>query len=45
VAEFNQLAAAVDFDWDLEINSDNPASDTEILAAIRSISDALNREE
>lgn len=37
VAEFNQLASAVTFDWDLEINNDNPASDKEIINAIRSI--------
>lgn len=40
VAELNQLAAAVDFDWALEINNNLPASDAEILAAIRSISGA-----
>ena len=37
VAEFNQLAYAVTYDWDIEINNDNPASDQEIINAIQSI--------
>lgn len=38
VEEFNQIAAAVTLDWDLEIDNNHLASDAEILAAIRSIS-------
>jgi shikimate kinase len=37
VIEYNKIAAAVVFDWDLEINNNKPASDAEILAAIQSI--------
>lgn len=39
VKEFNQLASAVTFDWDLEINNDEPAADEEIIKAIQSIND------
>jgi hypothetical protein len=35
VAEYNKIAAAVTYDWDLEIDNDRPASDADILAAIR----------
>jgi shikimate kinase len=35
VAEYNRIAAAVEFNWDLTIDNTSPASDTEILAAIR----------
>jgi len=37
VEEFNKIASAVTYDWDLEINNDNPASDKEIINAIQSI--------
>ena len=37
VAEFNQLASAVNYEWDLEINNDNSVSDKEIIDAIQSI--------
>lgn len=37
VAEYNAIAATVRYDWDLEINNDPPASDADILAAIRSL--------
>lgn len=37
VAEFNQIAATVTFDWALEIDNNHLASDADILAAIRSI--------
>lgn len=40
VAEFNKIAAAVKFDWALEINNDQPASDVDIINAIQSINDA-----
>lgn len=39
VTEFNQLASAVTFDWDIEINNDEPAADEEIIKAIQSIND------
>jgi hypothetical protein len=35
VAEYNRIAAAVQYDWDLEIDNTSPASDTEIVAAIQ----------
>ena len=38
VAELNQIAANVTFNWDLEINNNRPAVETDILAAIRSVS-------
>ena len=37
VIEYNKIAAKVAFPWDLEINNNDPASDTDILAAIGSI--------
>ena len=37
VIEYNKIAARVAFPWDLEINNNDPATDTDILAAIRSI--------
>lgn len=37
VIEYNQVAAAVSYPWDLEIDNNLPASDADILAAIRSI--------
>ncbi len=39
VAEFNKIAATVTYAWDLEINNNNLASDTEIIHAIQSIND------
>ena len=39
VTEFNQLASAVTYDWDLEINNDSPASDKDILNAIKFINE------
>ena len=38
VVEFNQLASVVAYDWDLEINNNDPALDLDIVDAIRSIS-------
>jgi head-tail adaptor len=35
VEEYNQIAAAVRYDWDLDINNTSPASDAVILAAIQ----------
>ena len=40
VAEFNQLAAAVTYNWDLEIDNNDPAPDKDILNAIQSINGA-----
>jgi len=40
VAEFNQLASAVTYDWDLEINNNDSTPDKDILDAIQSINDA-----
>ena len=37
VAELNALASGVTFDWDLEINNEDLASDAEIIRAIESI--------
>jgi hypothetical protein len=37
VSEYNKIAAAVTYDWDLEINNNSPASEVELLAAIQSI--------
>lgn len=37
VIEYNLLAAAVRYDWDLEINNNDFATDDEILQAIRAI--------
>lgn len=39
VTEFNQIASAVTYNWDLEINNDNPASDKEIINAIQSVNE------
>ena len=38
VIEYNKIAATVKYDWALEIRNDPAASDTDILAAIQSIS-------
>lgn len=37
VTEFNQLASAVTFNWDLEINNTDPTPDKDIVSAIQSI--------
>jgi shikimate kinase len=37
VSEYNKIAAAVTYDWDLEIDNNSPASEAELLAAIQSI--------
>ncbi|MBD1997596.1 shikimate kinase [Leptolyngbya sp. FACHB-541] len=37
VEQYNQIAARVVYDWDLEINNNNPATDDEILAAIQTL--------
>ena len=37
VAEFNKIASAVTFNWDLEINNNEPIPDEEIINAIQSI--------
>jgi len=39
VAEFNQLASAVIYNWDLEINNNDAISDKDILDAVQSIND------
>lgn len=36
VAELNQIASAVDYDWDLEINNNDLATDKDIVDAIQS---------
>lgn len=37
VEQYNQIAATVKYDWDLEINNNAPASDEAILAAIQTL--------
>jgi shikimate kinase len=37
IIEYNQAAAMVSYAWDLEINNNNPASDSDILLAFQSI--------
>lgn len=37
VEEYNKIASAVKYDWDLKINNDHPASDADILIALQSI--------
>lgn len=39
ITEFNEMAAAVTYDWNLEINNNEPASDADIINAIQSIND------
>ena len=39
VTEFNKIAAAVTYDWNLEINNNDLASDADIIDAIQSIND------
>jgi len=40
VAEFNKIASAVTYNWDLEINNNEPIPDEEIINAIQSINDS-----
>ncbi|MBD3886334.1 hypothetical protein IFO70_32100 [Phormidium tenue FACHB-886] len=35
VEQYNQIAARVVYDWDLEINNNAPATDDEVLAAVQ----------
>ena len=37
VIDYNKVAAAVTYDWDLEIDNNHPAFDEDILIAIQSI--------
>jgi shikimate kinase len=37
VEQYNRIAAAVVYDWDLEIDNNGPAADADVLAAIRSL--------
>ncbi|MGC1374719.1 MAG: hypothetical protein WA821_00745 [Anaerolineales bacterium] len=37
IAKYNQIAAGVSYDWDLEIDNNLPISEAEILAAVQSI--------
>ncbi|WP_036028438.1 AAA family ATPase [Leptolyngbya sp. PCC 6406] len=37
VEQYNQIAAAVTYDWDLEIDNNTPAPDQDILAAIQTL--------
>jgi hypothetical protein len=37
VVELNQIAATVNYDWDLEINNNDLATDKDIVAVIQSI--------
>lgn len=37
VEQYNQIAARVVYDWDLEINNNAPATDAEILMAIQTL--------
>lgn len=37
VTEYNRIAAAVRYNWDLEINNDGPVADRVIIEAIQSI--------
>ena len=39
IAEFNQLASAVTYNWNLDINNNDAISDKDILDAIQSIND------
>jgi len=35
--EYNKIASQVSFDWDIEIDNNGPASDSDILLAIKSL--------
>jgi shikimate kinase len=37
VSQYNQIAAAVTYNWDLEINNNAPATNDEILSAIQTL--------
>ena len=37
VIEYNKIASQVSFDWNLEIDNNGPASESEILMAIKSL--------
>lgn len=37
VEQYNQIAAKVVYDWDLEINNNAPATDDEVLAVIQTL--------
>jgi dephospho-CoA kinase len=37
VEQYNQIAATVMYDWDLEINNNAPATDDQILSAIQTL--------
>ena len=37
VIEYNEIASQVNLDWDIEIDNNEPASDSEILTAIESL--------
>lgn len=39
ITEYNRIAAGVSYNWDLEIDNDGPASDTDIIEAVQSIND------
>ena len=43
VTEFNKIASAVTYHWDLEINNNEPISDEELMEAIQSINGAANK--
>lgn len=39
VREYNQIAAGIIYNWDLEIDNNGPAADTDIISAILSMDD------
>ena len=44
VREYNQIAANIIYNWDLEIDNNGPAADTDIISAILSIDDVAGNE-
>lgn len=44
VLEYNQIAAGVTYDWDLEIDNNGPAEDAEILSAILALDRQASQE-
>ena len=44
VAEFNQIASSVTYNWHLEINNNEFAADEEIIEAIQSINDLMEND-
>ncbi len=44
VMEYNQIAAGITHDWDLEIDNNGPAAEADILTAILSIDDVAGNE-